>query len=289
MLSTETILEKLFQAPAPVKKDILQIVISDMHSGSNYALFVPGEWRGKNTSHTASPAQKEIREHFCKFADEVLKERQGKRIRLVHNGDAIDGDHHNSGDVCTVLPLEQADIHIELMAELQKRIDWQAGDELYYTRGTDVHVNEFENYIGRELNAVSSGDFYSWNSLKLESNGIQSWFTHHGPAAGSGANEGNSMRNWLRGIYFDALKDGTRIPDIIYSGHVHNPTYSVFSHRQGMVFRNMHGIITPSWQLKTTYAWMKAPVSKNKIGGVYQTIKADGTISVPSFCIMVTD
>lgn len=270
-------------------RDILQVVVSDFHSGSNYALMVNREWRGKHTSHVPSTQQRHIRERFETFCSEVAAMRKGKRIRLIHNGDAIDGDHHNSGDVCSILPLEQADIHIELMAEFQKKIDWQAGDELYYTRGTHIHVTEYENYIGKELNAVMCGDFYSWDFLQLESNGALSWFVHHGPSAGAGPNEGNQARNWLRNIYFDALKDGRRIPDIIYTGHVHVPTYSTYIYRKQMNFGVLHGIITPSWQMKTTYAWMKAPVSKNKIGGVVQEIKADGTISVPRFSIMESD
>jgi len=288
-------LETTFTQPTPVfyvaedvpmRRDVLQVVVSDFHSGSNHALFLDREWQGKNTSHIPRSGQVLIRAHFEAFAEEVRQARQGKRVRLVHNGDAIDGDHHNSGDVCTINPLEQSDIHIALMAELQKRIDWQAGDELYYTRGTHVHVGEFENYIARELNAIPDGDFYTWNFLALETNGILSWFVHHGPTRGDGANEGNSMRNWLRNIWIDSLKDGTRAPDILYTGHVHNPTYSTYVYRSQADFKMLHGVILPSWQMKTAYAWMRAPVCKNKIGGVMHEIKADGTVAIPKFYLM---
>jgi hypothetical protein len=51
----------------------------------------------------------------------------------------------------------------------------------------------------------------------------------------------------------------------------------------------MHGVILPSWQLKTAYAWMRAPVQKNKAGGIMQEIKADGTICIPRFSIMMSN
>lgn len=268
-------------------KDVLQIVLSDMHSGSNYALFVEKEWKGlNNMSHFPRSDQIEIRQHFDRYANEVLERRKGKQVRMIINGDAIDGDHHQSGDVCTVNPLEQSNIHIQIMSEFQKRIDWQRGDEIYYVKGTQIHTGDWEDYIGNEMNAVPNGEYHAFESLDLETNGRLSRFVHHGPSGGDGANEGNAVRNWLKSFYFDAVKDGDRIPDIVYTAHVHNPTYSTYEWRKGMNFNVLHGVITPAWQLKTRYAWKRAPKAKNKIGGVIHEIKADGTIAVPRFCVM---
>lgn len=271
-------------------KDVLRVVVSDFHSGSNFALFIAKEWRGgKNNNHVARGVQVRIRKQFETFAGEIKAARKGKRVELIHNGDAIDGDHHHSGDVCTQNETDQADIHIQLMAELQKRIGWDKGDKLYYTKGTPVHVKGYEEYIAKELNAVMDGDYYSHNFLTLDTNNTHSWFVHHGKKKGEGANEGNSVRNWLRSIYFDSLKDGRKVPDIVYTGHVHDPTYSSYIYREKMNFKTVHGIILPSWQAKTEYAYMAAPVNRNKIGGVMQEIKADGTIAMPYFSILETE
>jgi hypothetical protein len=278
-----------FYVAEPPARDVMRVVIGDLHSGSNYALFLDREWHGRNTSHIPRSLQIKIRAHLEKFCDEIATRRGDKKIELVHNGDAIDGDHHHSGDVCTINPLEQAEIHIELMNEIQRRIGWRRGDELYYTRGTQVHVNEMETYIGKELNAVPDGDFFVWDLLKLETNGTMSWFAHHGPNPGKGPNEGNGIRNWLKNIYFDALKDKKRSPDIVYTNHVHVPGYDVYIHREEMAFSTMHGIVCPSWQGKTAHAWRVASMSRNKIGGVYHDIKADGTITTPQFCVMDTE
>lgn len=279
----------VFIVAPPPARDVMRVVIGDFHSGSNYALFLNREWHGKHTSHIPRSKQIKIRAHFEKFCDEIASKRGNKKIELIHNGDAIDGDHHHSGDVCTQNTLEQADIHIELMIELQRRIGWRRGDELYYTRGTQVHVNEKETYIGKELNAVPDGDFFCWDFLQLETNGTLSWFAHHGPKRGQGANEGNSIRNWLRTIYYEALKDERRCPDIVYTNHVHDPGYDVFNRRTKMTFSLMHGVIVPSMQMKTTFGYMVAPVSRNKIGCVYHDIKADGTITTPQYSVLDTE
>jgi hypothetical protein len=269
--------------------DVLRVVVSDFHSGSNFALFLPTQWQGRKTAviHPRS-VQKKIREHFEAFGATVKQLRKGRRVELIHDGDAIDGDHHHSGDVCTQNELEQADIHIALMSEFQKRIGWQRGDKLYYTKGTPVHVKDMEDYIARELNAVQDEENYAFDFLTLKTNNTLSWFVHHGKRRGEGANEGNPVRNWLKGIYFDALKDGLHVPDIVYTGHVHDPTWACYEYRNKWEFKLMHGVILPAWQAKTEFAYMAAPVSKNKIGGVTQVITESGDICIPKFHIMMT-
>lgn len=271
-----------------VKRDTLLVSVSDFHSGSNFALFLNRQWYGRrNMTHLATGGQVQIRRQFETFAAEVKAARKNKRVILVHNGDAIDGDHHHSGDVCTTNELEQANIHVELMRELKRSIDWQSGDKLYYTRGTETHVHEKENYIGEKLRSVKCGDWWVHDLLELDINGVRVNWVHHGPRRGEGANEGNSVRNWLRNIYYDATKDGALPPHIVYTGHVHDPTYSTYVYRIKMIFETMHGIVLPSWQGKTAHAWKAASMSRNKVGGVYQEVKADGTICVPRFSVML--
>lgn len=272
-----------------MNKDTLHVLMSDTHSGSNRALFLPDKWEGQNTSHYPMSAQVRIREHFIRFAGEVKQARKGIKVKLIIDGDAIEGDHHDTNAICTKDPIEMAQIHIDIMTEFQKRIDWQRGDEIHYVKGTEIHTGDMENRIGKEMNAVMKDGNYASDFLELDTNGVISWFAHHGPPAGEGANEGNSVANWLKRIYFNALKDERKIPDIIYTGHVHNPTYSLFAWRKGMTFKTMHGIILPAWQEKTRHGYKVAPVALNKIGGVYQLITASGLVGTPRFCVMGYD
>jgi hypothetical protein len=146
-----------------------------------------------------------------------------------------------------------------------------------------------ENLIGKELNAIRNGNSYCYEVLELLTNGVRCLIAHHGPGAGEGHNEGNMMANFLKRVYFNRLKDCTPVPDILYTGHVHVPTYATFTMRNKMVYRTMHGIILPSWQEKTRYAHMRAPMAINRIGGIYQVITAGGLVGVPVFCVMEDD
>lgn len=272
-----------------MNKDTLLVVMSDLHSGSIHALTVGRVWQGRQTAQVYPTSyQQKIRAQFEAFMAEVKAARKGRKVKLVFNGDCLEGDHHHSGDVFTVDMLEMANIAVELIEEFKRGIDWQRGDEVYITRGTDVHVKNFEEYIGREVNAVPDGMYYAWDLLTLDVNGVLAWFVHHGPKAGMGANEGNSLRAWLKNIYYDCLKNGERHPDIVFTGHVHQPYWTCQETRSSMTFGLMHGVITPSWQQKTRYAHMAAPVAKNRIGGVYMLITKDGLIDRPVFSVMDT-
>jgi Ni/Co efflux regulator RcnB len=145
-------------------------------------------------THTATPLQRRIGDHMKRFCETIAGKRAGSKLILVHNGDAIDGDHHSSGDVCTTNELEQSEIHIELMENIKKMMDWQRGDELHYTRGTHVHVKHWEDYIADKLMASIS------ERLEIDINGRLFVWSHHGAAAGVGANEGNALRNKIKSL-----------------------------------------------------------------------------------------
>jgi len=272
-------------------KDTLLVVLSDMHSGSNNALFPNRFWEGKNgLNHTPTSRQKAIHQQFTLFADYVRETRKNKRVVLVHNGDAIEGVHHNNIDVCTRDINEQADLHVELMNGFMKSIGWTRGDLLYYVTGTESHTGDIEDGTASELGAVQAEDgMFVHDHLQLTINDQPVWFVHHGPGAGKGANEGNGLRNWLRDIYWDAKKENQEPPAMIFTGHVHQPTYNAYIVNDCGEYRVVHGVICPSWQAKTRYAYKVAPVARNKIGGVAVEIRADGEIRLPVFKLMETE
>ncbi len=272
-----------------MNKDTLHVVMSDMHSGSIHALTVGRIWQGQKTSEIHPTSQQiKIRSQFEKFIGEVKAARKGCKVRLIINGDSTENEHHGGGEIFTSDLLEMAEIAVELIEEVKKGIDWQRGDEVYVMRGTDVHVKSIENFIGKQVNAIPDGDFYVHNKLLLDTNGVISVTTHTGPRPGKGQNEGNTLRGFMNNHYVSMLKDGERVPDIFYFAHVHQPYYAVIEQREKMSFRVLHGIITPSWQMKTTYALDKMPHAKNRIGGVYQLITADGMIGTPVFSVLET-
>lgn len=271
----------------PKAYDVIHAVMSDSHTGSVRAWTLDRDWQGRDTAIIRPTSQQlRINDHVKRYAENVAKKRQGKKLRLIHNGDSIDGDHHNTPEIFTRNVLEQAEIHIELMENVKKQMDWQRGDELYYTRGTYVHTGSMEDYIGRNTNAIQTPDGMGvWQELQLTTNGVECQFIHHGAKPVKGASD-NVMRNWLRTYYYDCNRNKKKPSSIIYSGHVHVPTYDTFVTREKWDIKVIHGIITPSWQAKTQYANEKTAMQQNFIGGVIHEIKADGTICIPEFIVM---
>ena len=50
----------------------------------------------------------------------------------------------------------------------------------------------------------------------------------------------------------------------------------------------MHGVVCPSFQAKTRFAYKVAPVEVNEVGAVFIEIKADGEIKAPHFVLQET-
>ena len=273
-----------------MNRDTLVVTLSDMHSGSNFALFPDRfvEFAESKQVHAPKGAQLRIWKHFEHCAREVLKARKDKRLIIVHNGDAIEGNRYGLSTVCTLLEKEQIDIHTELMAWFKRAVDYRRGDLLYYTLGTEVHTNSGEDVIGEKMGAVQADDnLYAFNELKLTINDRRIWWVHHGPVSGKGANKGNGFRNWLRNIYYDTVNEGQEPPHMIISGHTHDPYWQIFIARYKGAYFPVRGLISPSWQQKTRYAYKVAPLTLNKVGLQYFVIHAGGDIGDPVELVMI--
>jgi hypothetical protein len=126
-----------------------------MHSGSSNALFVNRLWQDENQNHTPNERQKDIYKVFEQCADYARDARKGKRLIVIHNGDAIEGVHHNSLQICVHNKASQAEIHTELMDTFLRRAKFEKkqGDRLFYVRGTETHVEDIEAEIAKDLDA----------------------------------------------------------------------------------------------------------------------------------------
>jgi len=271
-----------------MNKDTLIVNLSDMHSGGTTALFPKRFWQFTHTNHTPTSDQKRMFDHFSYCAKEVLKARKDKRLIVVHDGDAIDGDHHSSLQIVTRMKNEQIEIHIELMDYFLQTTKFdKRTDDLYYVSGTEVHTGDTEDSIGDDLGAVrTEGGLSAFDELELMVNGKMIWFVHHGPTAGKGANMGNTMRNWLKNNFFERVLEGERPPDYIITGHTHQPYWNDYIGRHKGKYFKVQGLICPSWQMKTRYGYKAAPMQKAKIGLQYFTVTKDGMISDPTELLM---
>ena len=275
--------------------DTLLCVLSDMHTGSSTALFPRNGYRAEGREENPvlpNDRQLEIHATFFRLMAEVAAARKGRRLIIVNLGDAVDGIHHNSIQESLFKTKDQAGAQIQLMTEFMKKAGFnkRAGDELYYVRGTEVHTGDAEDPIAQELGAVKADSgLYVHEIMEKNINGLNHLFLHHGKARGQGVNEGNALRNWLRDMRVNRARDKLTPVDVVWSGHTHGHMYG--NHVERMPdghFHILHGIICPSWQAKTRYAYNKVPSAVNSVGGVFAKIGVDGSFSVPRFVVQVT-
>jgi len=264
--------------------DTLVVPISDLQSGGTTALFPDRFWQFEHCNHTPTDEQKRMFVHWLDCASKIKAARKWKRVIVVHNGDAIDGVHHGSLQTITYLKNEQKEIHVELMETFLKAIG--GADELYYVKGTPVHVDDIENDIANDLSSEKSEKLHAFDELKLEINGKRFWFTHKGPQRGKGHNRGNSIRNWLKALFYDLTAENIELPHYIISSHFHDPDWGDYIGRHNGRYHKMELLITPSWQQKTRYGYDVAPFTLNKIGLSYLTVAKGGEISDPVEWIM---
>ena len=269
------------------EKDALVVVLSDMHSGSTKALFPNRFWQFQHTNHTPTDDQKAMWGHFETCAKGIQQARKGKRLIVVHDGDAIEGVHNGSPQIVTRLKEEQVQIHVDLMDYFLRTVGFDRGDRLYYTIGTETHTDDNEECCAADLDAEETPDGrHVFNALEMQVNGRALWFTHHGPYAGRGANKGNSLRNWLRDIFWESLEASKQPPDMVVTGHTHDPFYNTYVQNYRGSYHTVHGIICPSWQLKTRFAYKVAPIAKNKIGLASFVVHGDGEIRPPVMTLL---
>ena len=267
------------------QKDTLLIWLSDLHTGGTTALFPhynqlkDGHWKFKHISYPPSSEQCRLFDHFDFCADEIAKQRKNKRIIIVHNGDAIDGRHHDSRQIITHDKEEQGAVHVWLMKYFFDKISFNKnkGDLLYYVSGTETHTTDYEYGIAQDLGAEQTPagkDVFEF--LPLEIAGKLIYAAHEGTSSGEGYTEGDAFRNSLKRLYWQCLSDKVRFPDLVVISHVHRPLYTSYVHN----YHTIHGMITPSWQIKTRFGNQIAPFQQNKIGMSTVDITTDGIIRV---------
>ena len=241
------------------KKGKLIVFVGDEHCGSSTGLMPPGEWQfDTGGSYNPSPAQNWIWEQWEKAWDMIATLRRGRKLIVVNNGDAVDGVHHGTREIITQNKNEQARIHCACMDWAMKKV--HKFDELYYVRGTEVHVSDIEEEIARDLGAEArytnngTDGSYVFDQLFLQPDiGTEPLIDicHHGSGVGSRAwTKGNSFRSQLLSYYFFLRDTDLTIPRYVIRAHLHTLV------RRGIYDQRyiMEGMITPSFQLKTHFA-----------------------------------
>lgn len=225
------------------------VIIGDTQIGSSTALAPP-----EFTIHNRETLEEQIVRHnrlqawlwecwvdfwdYVKFlAGATGKRKRKHRIVIVHMGDVIDGNHHQSLQIIQDVG-DQIQVALDILTPI---VDFS--DLFFGVIGTEAHAGPAgsdEISIYKTLGAQEFGQ-----NIMLEIDGKLHDFTHHGR---TGARPWTSSAASIAvEVMLDCGHHGIPYPDYIWRAHKHNIDDS------GDKIDGSRAIVIPSWQLKTAF------------------------------------
>lgn len=261
---------------SPKRKPALVAVVADLHCGSTLAVCPPKVRLHDGGFYESSDVQTWLWQRYLEFWQAVDATKREARADLytIVAGDAMEGHHHGSPQTVAPEGDDEAELYIAttVFDEIRKR----KPKATFVVRGTEVHVGQREEWLGRYLHAerdAESGNWSRWH-LRLELNGCLIDCQHHGGRVGT---RPWTRRNTTLGaageIWMEHAMRGLRAPDLAIRAHRHIASDS------GDAFPTRL-IVTPAWQCKTSYAHKVAANSIADIGGVLVLVEPDGRYTV---------
>lgn len=229
------------------------VVISDTHCGCGLGLcHVNGSRLDDGGKYKPSLFQQKLYGYWKDFWGKfVPAATHGEPYIVVHNGDAIDGVHHNSVTQITNNLTSQVRIAYELLAPVVE----QCEGRYYHIRGTEAHVGKsamHEESLASMLGAIPNEDGqHARYELWLKVGRGLAHFLHHIGTTGSAAHEASAVNAELTAAYVEAARWRECPPDIVIRSHRHRYMEVRFATEDG------YGIsaVTPGFQGKTPFAW----------------------------------
>mgnify|MGYP001604268259 CR=1 FL=1 len=247
------------------------VIVSDTHSGCRLALCPPeGMTLDDGGRYTPSEFQKQMWAMWREFWDEwVPRSTHGEPFDFVHNGDAIDGVHHNSTTQISHNYEDQLRIAEAVLAPIVAKC-LASGGHYYQIRGTAAHVGQssvYEEMLGKRLGAVpnAEGQYARYDLWKRVGTALVH-LMHHVGTTGSSAYEASAVNAELTAEYVEAARWGHESPDFVIRSHRHRSIAVDMNSFKGYAA----AIVTPGWQGKTPFAWKVAGarISEPQFGGV---------------------
>jgi hypothetical protein len=176
---------------------------------------------------------------------------------LVHNGDVIDGVHHNSTTQISHNIQDQLLIAQTIMAPIVAACK-KSGGHYYHIRGTEAHVGQsgqYEEMLAQHLGAVPNTERqYARYDLWKRVGGALVHLLHHIGTTASAAHEASAVNAELTASYVEAARWRTEPPDFIVRSHRHRFIGVDIDTARGIGA----ALTTPAWQGKTPFAWKVA-------------------------------
>lgn len=254
------------------------VVVSDTHCGCRLGLCPPEPVHldGGGT-YSASDFQRKMWLLWREFWDDWVPEvTRGEPYDVVHNGDAIDGSHHNSTTQISHNIEDQIRIAERVIRPEAERCR-ASGGIYYHIRGTEAHVGqsgEYEERLARNLGAAPNNQgqyarFDLWKRVGKSTKRVHAplvHLLHHIGTTSSAAHESSAVNAELTAEYVEAARWQREPPDFVVRSHRHRSIAVDLNSAKGYAA----AIVTPAWQGKTPYVW-KVPgarISEPQLGGV---------------------
>jgi hypothetical protein len=203
--------------------------------------------------------------HFWALIDEMVK-RHKAELFVVINGEALDGDHHDTRQIITRNRATFMRMGTYVLDPIA-----QKADHLFWTRGTPAHSGksgELDEGLAQDLGAeparVVNGEVtsYTFWHLRLDVRGVKSDICHHTTRSKVPRSKGSSAGRLASDTQERYIDQNQWPPDLVFRSHVHVSEDSRDSHRT-------RAIILPCWQAPTEYGYKIAPGDWPTIGGAW--------------------
>jgi hypothetical protein len=264
------------------------VVVSDTHSGCRLGLCPPTPVAlDDGGTYGASSFQKKTWALWREFWEWVPEVTDGEPYDLAHNGDAIDGVHHNSTTQVSQNIEDQLTMAETTLRPVVERCR-ERGGVYYHIRGTEAHVGKsavYEEQLAKRLGAKpnAEGQFARYDLWKRVggADGPLVHLLHHVGTTSSSARETSAVNAELAAEFNEAAQWGRVPPDIIVRSHRHRYSAIELPTKRGRAT----AVVTPGWQGKTPFAWKiaGARLTEPQFGGLVIRFNDEGVFYVRSF------
>ena len=247
------------------------VVFSDTHCGCRLGLCPPEKMPLDDGGfYLASPFQLKMWALWREFWDEwVPRTTRGEPYDVVHNGDVIDGVHHNSTTQVSQNIQDQLTIAVCALQPIVAACH-ASGGTYYHIRGTAAHVGPssiHEEMLAQRLGAHPNAEGqHARYDLWKRVGGALVHLLHHVGTTSSSAHEASAVNAELTAEFVEAARWRKEPPDFIVRSHRHRSIAIDLDSARGYAA----AIVTPGWQGKTPFAWKVAGarLAEPQFGGI---------------------
>lgn len=253
----------------------LALHVSDLHTLGTTALMPEGFITAEGVKLGQNRLQAYLTGCWANMCDEVkaLKARTGARLWVNINGDATEGNHHNTRQIAAI----EEDDHAQAGAELIDPL-MDLADVGTMVQGTGAHVQQLGALERRIAMTLRNKDKlhrpdggWIWPRLRYEFMGIRFQCAHHISGGQTSMARNRSVTNKVFEHYHDSALHGETPAHYLVYSHIHSFADS------GLQYGKTRGLITGCWQFPTEFGHKIGPFRETQFGGWLIHIYDDGT------------